>query len=36
MRIGQMVFHRMSARPKQSYAATGRYNGHKQVHGSLG
>jgi dCTP deaminase len=36
MRIGQMVFHRMSARPRQSYAATGRYNGHKQVHGSLG
>ena len=36
MRIGQMVFHRMSACPKQSYAAKGRYNGHKQVHGSLG
>lgn len=36
MRIGQMVFHRMSARPKQSYAKTGRYNGHQTVVGSLG
>jgi dCTP deaminase len=36
MRIGQMVFHRMSARPKQSYAKTGRYNGHRTVVGSLG
>lgn len=36
MKIGQMVFHRMSSRPLSSYAETGRYNGHKTVHGSLG
>lgn len=36
MKIGQMVFHRMSSRPLVSYAETGRYNGHKTVHGSLG
>lgn len=36
MKIGQMVFHRMDAVPNRSYAITGRYNGHKTVHGSLG
>ena len=36
MKIGQMVFHRMSGRPLVSYAETGRYNGHKTVMSSLG
>jgi dCTP deaminase len=36
MKIGQMVFHRMSAAPQQSYAITGRYNNHRTVMGSLG
>lgn len=36
MKIGQMVFHRMSSRPLRSYAQTGRYNNHATVHESLG
>jgi dCTP deaminase len=36
MKIGQMVFHKMSDRPMRSYAKTGRYNEHKTVMGSLG
>ena len=36
MKIGQMIFHRMSASPERSYATTGRYNGHGTVMGSLG
>jgi dCTP deaminase len=36
MKIGQMVFHRMSAVPQQSYAVTGRYNNHRTVMASLG
>lgn len=34
--IGQMVFHRMSSRPLESYAKTGRYNGDREVTGSKG
>jgi dCTP deaminase len=36
MKIGQMVFHRMSAQPEQSYADVGRYNNHKTVQASRG
>lgn len=36
MKIGQMVFHRMSSRPLRSYAVTGRYNNHTTVQESLG
>tara|TARA_R110000868_G_scaffold31638_5_gene115930 strand:- start:13812 stop:14327 length:516 start_codon:yes stop_codon:yes gene_type:complete len=36
MKIGQMIFHRMSATPERSYATTGRYNSHSTVMGSLG
>jgi dCTP deaminase len=36
MKIGQMVFHRMSDQPLRSYAQTGRYNGHATVHASKG
>jgi len=36
MKIGQMVFHRMSAHPMRSYADTGRYNGDTTVQGSRG
>lgn len=36
MKIGQMVFHRMSSKPLRSYAETGRYNNHATVHQSLG
>lgn len=34
MRIGQMVFHRMSAYPIHTYAQTGRYNNDATVQGS--
>lgn len=34
--IGQMVFHRMSSRPLESYAKVGRYNGDRQVTASKG
>ena len=36
MKIGQMIFHRMSATPDRSYAITGRYNLHSTVMESLG
>lgn len=36
LKIGQMVFHRMSSRPLRSYAETGRYNDDRQVMGSKG
>ena len=36
MKIGQMVFHRMSNPPMRSYAQTGRYNNHSTVKESLG
>lgn len=36
MRIGQLVWHRLSARPTASYRETGRYNGKLSVQGSLG
>ena len=36
MKIGQMVFHRMSEKPLRSYAQTGRYNGDAKVQGSKG
>jgi dCTP deaminase len=36
MRIGQMVFHRMSASPLRDYAQTGRYNSQPHVGASLG
>lgn len=36
LRIGQMVFHRMSERPLMNYAQTGRYNGDTHVMGSKG
>lgn len=36
MKIGQMVFHQMSAAPVQNYAKTGRYNNHAIVQESLG
>lgn len=35
MRIGQMVFHRMSAKPLKPYDQTGRYNNQPWVQGSL-
>lgn len=35
MKIGQIVFHIMSARPVRSYAQTGKYNNHNTVMGSL-
>ena len=36
MKIGQMVFHRMSDLPARSYAVTGRYNGDLSVMASKG
>lgn len=36
MKIGQMVFHRMSSRPLRSYAETGRYNNDATVQESRG
>jgi dCTP deaminase len=36
MKIGQMVFHRMSQLPQRSYAVTGRYNNDSSVQGSRG
>jgi dCTP deaminase len=36
MKIGQMVFHRMSQPPARSYAETGRYNLDQSVRGSKG
>ena len=36
MKIGQMVFHRMSATPLRDYRVTGRYNGDQQVTASKG
>lgn len=36
MKIGQMVFHRMSAQPEQSYADVGSYNGDGMVQASRG
>jgi dCTP deaminase len=36
MKCGQMVFHKMSDRPKRSYALTGRYNGDVSVMSSRG
>lgn len=36
MRIGQIVFHRMSAEPQACYAQTGRYNNDTTVQGSRG
>lgn len=36
MKIGQMVFHRMSELPLRSYAQTGRYNGDRTVQESRG
>lgn len=36
MKIGQMVFHRMSDIPARSYALTGRYNGDRAVQESRG
>ena len=36
MKIGQMVFHKMSDRPMRSYALTGRYNGDVSVMSSRG
>ena len=35
-RIGQMVFHQMSAVPRRSYKETGRYNGDRTVAASKG
>jgi dCTP deaminase len=36
MKIGQMVFHRMSETPLRDYRVTGRYNGDQQVTASKG
>jgi dCTP deaminase len=36
MKIGQMVFHQMSATPLRTYAETGRYNNDQRVQGSRG
>ena len=36
MKIGQIVFHRMSSRPALSYAVTGRYNNDSSVQSSKG
>lgn len=36
LKIGQMVFHSLAGVPERTYAQTGRYNGHRTVHGSLG
>jgi dCTP deaminase len=36
MKIGQMVFHKMSQAPLRSYAITGRYNNDQQVQESRG
>lgn len=36
MRIGQMVFHRMSCAPSRDYSSTGRYNQQPHVQQSLG
>jgi dCTP deaminase len=35
MKIGQMVFHRMSSHPIASYAETGNYNNHPTVNPSI-
>ena len=35
LKIGQMVFYRMSAKPRASYAETGHYNNHDKVMGSV-
>jgi len=35
MRIGQIVFHRMSQDPARDYSLVGRYNNHPSVHGPL-
>jgi len=35
LKIGQMIFHRMSSTPEKSYAMTGHYNNHLQVMGSV-
>jgi dCTP deaminase len=35
MRIGQIVFHRMSQDPDRDYSLVGRYNNHPSVHGAL-
>jgi len=35
LKIGQVVFIRMSAMPELSYAVTGHYNGHDSVMGSI-
>jgi dCTP deaminase len=36
MKIGQMVFHQLSAAPQRDYSVTGHYNGHGSVTASLG
>lgn len=36
MKIGQMVFHVIAGTPERTYAVTGRYNNHANVHASLG
>lgn len=36
MRIGQLVWHRLSAKPTRSYREVGRYNGYASVQESLG
>ena len=36
MKIGQMVFHRMSSTPERDYRETGRYNGDQVVQASKG
>jgi dCTP deaminase len=35
LKIGQMVFYRMSAKPRANYAETGHYNNHSKVMGSV-
>lgn len=35
LKIGQMVFYRMSAKPRASYAETGHYNNHSKVMGNV-
>jgi len=36
MRIGQIVFHKMSLLPNKDYSQTGRYQGDQQVQASKG
>ena len=36
LKIGQIIFHRMSQPPARTYAETGRYNLDQSVHGSKG